>query len=126
MNHQDFKVIDIGNKALKREASKTTVSRFNASKNSNSSSFNASTLEKKIDEGERCAPPTIPKELSQKIQQKRQEMKLTQKELAVRCNILQNSLSYIENGNCFLTPDNRKIIQQVNKVLNLGKLNLPK
>ena len=126
MNHQDLTVIDVGNRNLKREKSKITVSKFNASKNSNNATINANSLEKKIDDGEKSAPPTIPRDVSQKIQQKRQEMKLTQKDLAIKCNILQNIISDIENGKCILTPENRKNIQQINKILNLGKLNLPK
>lgn len=58
----------------------------------------------------------IPKETSLKIQRRRQELNLTQKELALKINKNVNVIQEIENGNA---KYDRNILNKLERVLNI-------
>lgn len=62
------------------------------------------------------APKLIPRSTGIKIQQKRQELKMSQKDLAFKINEKINVIQEIENGNC---KYNRNLLNKLERVLNI-------
>ena len=71
--------------------------------------------------------PTIPRDISQAIQDKRKELKLNkQTDLQMRCQIPLDIIKAIENGSLQLTQQNRQYLHKVARTLSMPALNLPK
>lgn len=98
INFQDRKDIYIG---VKHQVKKRTVKKNN---------------DLDIDNDEPLKQPKmIPRQISIKIQQKRQELKLTQKDLALKLNEKVDIIQKIETGNYVY---NRKILNKLERILN--------
>lgn len=80
-------------------------------------------LFKQLDGEEIYVPPKIDKTVSQDIQFKRNQCKLTQKELASGLNIPANIINDIESGK---STQNKGLINRINKFLDnkIKKMNL--
>lgn len=71
--------------------------------------------------------PTIPRDISQAIQDKRKELKINkQTDLQIRCQIPLDIIKAIENGSLQLTQQNRQYLHKVARTLSMPALNLPK
>jgi hypothetical protein len=71
--------------------------------------------------------PTIPREVSQAIQDKRKELNLNkQTDLQKRCQIPLDIIKAIEAGTLQLTQQNRQYLHKVARTLSMPALNLPK
>jgi len=71
--------------------------------------------------------PTIPRDISQAIQDKRKELKLNkQTDLQMRCQIPLDIIKAIENGSLQLTQQNRQYLHKVARTLSMPALHLPK
>ena len=129
-NDRDLKVIVLQKKQPKPVTSplvNESGQKINSGKNSNGVTINAKKLEEKIDSGDVTAPLTIPKELATRIQQTRTANGMkTQKDLAIKACIPVNDINIMEGGKMILSPENKKKIEKVGRVLGLGKLNFPK
>lgn len=126
MSQQDLKVLVIKKKQQpvnKNPQVDTDGKKVFSGKNSQGPDFNAASVERKIDSGELGAPPTISKELSQRIIDTRREKEIkTQKELATKASVPVNEITLMENGKYILTPASKKNLLKVARVLGLGKV----
>lgn len=94
-------------------------------KNSQGPDFNAASVERKIDGGEMGAPPTIPKEISQRIIDARREKNIkTQKDLATATSVPVNDINQMESGKFVLTPQNKQKVRKIASYLKMGALNI--
>jgi ribosome-binding protein aMBF1 (putative translation factor) len=92
-------------------------------------SMNASSLERKIDEGVVTEPPKIARNISSIFSTKRQEImigdkKMTQKDLAQRVNLPVADITSMENGSMIMNHDNKIKVRKVQRVLNIPHLDL--
>ena len=62
------------------------------------------------------APKLIPRSTGIKIQQKRQELKMSQKDLAFKINEKVNVIQELESGSC---KYNRNLLNKLERVLNI-------
>jgi ribosome-binding protein aMBF1 (putative translation factor) len=130
MSHQDLKTIIIHKKQDKKpQINPSQVGedgkKIFSGKNSQGPSFNAASVERKIDSGEMGAPQTIPKEVSQKIINARREKGIkTQKDLATMTSIPVTDINQMESGKFVLTPQNKQKIRKVTNYLKLGSITL--
>ena len=99
INFQDRKDIYIG---VKHHTKKRTIK-----KNNNLDIDNDEPLKQ---------PKMIPRQIGIKIQQKRQELKLTQKDLALKINEKVNIIQKIETGDYVY---NRNILNKLERILNI-------
>lgn len=99
INFQDRKDIYIG---VKHQVKKRTVKKNN---------------DLDIDNDEPLKQPKmIPRQIGIKIQQKRQELKLTQKDLALKINEKVDIIQKIETGNYIY---DRKLLNKLERILNI-------
>ena len=107
MNHQDLKVINIGNSKKKPVQ--------NAIKPKNNVDLRAIKLE---NDTENFENPKIPKSLSQEIMNARNAKKINQKDMAIRINVQRNFYNDIENGKVLYDGRTKEVVNKIQK--NLG------
>lgn len=110
-DHQDHKVINIGNPKLKKELNqvKSIVQKFDAGKNSNNKSIiNSSKLEN--EEFPEVKKPS--KSMGQNIQKARLAKKWSRKDLANQCNLQETLLADYENGKVIIPGNHKSLISK--------------
>ena len=111
MEHQDLRVIDIGNKNLKKSLSQ---------KNSLPKINNLDLHKLKIEnEQENFTIKKIPKDLSIEIANARNSKKITQKDMAHRLNIQKDIINNIENGKANYDPQTKQVINKIQTFLGI-------
>ena len=106
-DHQDWKPIIIRkNNENKKESSSKSVN-YEQQKNKK--------IEKQIEEGN-MKHKKIPDDIRKKIQQKRGELNMTQKQLAQKINIQVSIINEIETGKALY---NHKHINKIKRILNI-------
>jgi len=108
MEHQDLKVINIGNGKKKSLGS-------NQTKPKNNVDLRAIKLE---NDTENFENPKIPKSLSQEIMNARNSKKINQKDMAIRLNVQRNFYNEIENGKALYDGRTKEVVNKIQK--NLG------
>ena len=108
MEHQDLKVINIGNGKKKSLGQKQI-------KPKNNVDLRAIKLE---NDTENFDNPKISKSLSQEIMNARNAKKINQKDMAIRLNIQRNLYNDIENGKALYDTRTKEIVNKIQK--NLG------
>ena len=108
MEHQDLKVINIGNGKKKSLGQKQI-------KPKNNVDLRAIKLE---NDTENFDNPKISKSLSQEIMNARNAKKINQKDMAIRLNIQRNLYNDIENGKALYDTRTEEIVNKIQK--NLG------
>lgn len=108
MNHQDLKVINIGN-AKKKPLGQKEI------KPKNNVDLRAIKLE---NDTENFDNPKISKSLSQEIMNARNAKKINQKDMAIRLNIQRNLYNDIENGKALYDTRTKEIVNKIQR--NLG------
>ena len=111
MEHQDLKVINIGNK--KNALSKVQHKEIKSKKII--PDLHAIKLE---NDTENFENPRIPKSLSQEIMNARNAKKITQKDMAIKINVQRNFYNDIENGKALYDSRTKEVINKIQK--NLG------
>ena len=106
-DHQDWKKIIFHSKEKKQPVSKISVTKQtpNTSKK----------LDKQIEEGN-LTHKLFPRDFCQKLQRKRLELKLTQRQMAQALNITPNALSDIERG---VYPYNSQLNNKIKRIYNI-------
>ncbi len=107
MNHQDLKVINIGN------GKKKPINNHIQPKNN--VDLRAIKLE---NDTENFENPRIPKALSQEIMNARNAKKINQKDMAIRINVQRNFYNDIENGKALYDGRTKEVVNKIQK--NLG------
>ena len=88
---------------------------------------NGAKIERQEESLTTLAYPTIPREVSIAIQEKRKELGLNkQTDLQSRCQIPLDIIKSIENMSLQLTQQNRQYLHKVARTLGMPALNLPK
>lgn len=102
INYQDRKEVYIGTqyKSTKKQQIKKNIK---------------TNIEEDNDEPLKAAK-LIPRSIGIKIQQKRQELKMSQKDLALKINEKVNVIQEIEIGNC---KYNRNLLNKLERILNI-------
>ena len=91
------------------------------------SGVNGAKIERQEESLTTLAYPTIPREVSMAIQEKRKELGLNkQTDLQSRCQIPLDIIKSIENMSLQLTQQNRQYLHKVARTLGMPALNLPK
>ena len=111
MSHQDWDTITIGN-PLKKTVQKEIV----AKKGDTSVSDGLKKIE---NDTENFAHQKIPSLLSKEISSARNNLKLTQKEMAVKLNIQQNIYVELENGKAIYSSATKQLINKIERVINV-------
>ena len=109
--HQDHKIINIGNPKLKKELNqvKSIVQKFDAGKNSNNRpNINSSKLEN--EEFPEVKKPS--KSMGQNIQKARLAKKWSRKDLANQCNLQETLLADYENGKVIIPGNHKSLISK--------------
>ncbi len=92
-----------------------------------SNGVNGAIIERKVDGDGALVYPTIPREVSMAIQDKRKELNLNkQSDLQQKCQIPIDIIKSIEAGTLQLTQQNRTYLHKVARTLGMPALNLPK
>lgn len=107
MEHQDLKVINIGNGKKKLTN--------NHIQPKNNLDLRAIKLE---NDTENFENPKIPKSLSQEIMNARNAKKINQKDMAIRLNVQRNLYNDIENGKALYNSRTKEIVNKIQR--NLG------
>jgi len=118
MDCQDWTEVKIGGGKISNNPNKKTTELPTINKQNDP----CSKLFKQLDGEEIYVPPKIDKTVSQDIQFKRNQAKLTQKELASGLNIPVNIINDIESGK---SNQNKGLINKINRFLDnkIKKLN---
>lgn len=117
MEHQDLKVINIGNGKKKSLGTKQIKPKIP------NSDLHYIKLE---NDTENFSNPTIPKPLSQEIMNARNAKKITQKEMAVKLNVQKNIYIDLENGKSLFDGKTKQLVNKIQTQLgvkfeNFGK-----
>jgi len=122
MEHQDWKPIFLTRKKTesdkKREGRYKTVRNNSGGKNSN----NKGNV-KYSEDGAIAPPKKVTSHLKKQLQKARLDKKLSQKELATKCNITETIIKSYENGTAV---PNGSIMNKMSKVLGVNLSNKPK
>ena len=130
MSNQDFKTIILRKKTAPVPATNNPMvnndgKKILSGKNSQGPDLNAAAVERKIDNGELAAPPTIPKDVAQRIIDARREKGIKkQKDLATAVCIPLTDINQMENGKFVMTPQNKQKVRKVTNYLKIGAVNL--
>ena len=108
MNHQDFKVVNIGSGKKKSLGQKEI-------KPKNNLDLRAIKLE---NDTENFDNPKISKSLSQEIMNARNAKKITQKDMAIKINVQRNFYNDIENGKALYDSRTKEVVNKIQR--NLG------
>jgi ribosome-binding protein aMBF1 (putative translation factor) len=108
MEHQDLKVINVGNGKKKSLGQKEI-------KPKNNVDLKAIKLE---NDTENFDNPKISKSLSQEIMNARNAKKINQKEMAIRLNVQRNLYNDIENGKALYDTRTKEVVNKIQR--NLG------
>jgi hypothetical protein len=102
--------------------------KFNGGKNKTGTSVvNGAKIERQEESLTTLTYPTIPRDVSMAIQEKRKEMNLNkQTDLQQRCQVPLDIIKSIENSTLQLTQQNRQYLHKVARSLGMPALNLPK
>jgi ribosome-binding protein aMBF1 (putative translation factor) len=111
MDYQDWNEVKIGGGKISNDPNKKTTELPPINKQNEP----GSKLFKQLDSEEIYIPPKIDKNVSRDIQSKRNQCKLTQKELANAFNIPTNIINDIESGK---STQNKGLINKINKFLD--------
>lgn len=119
MNNQDWTDVKIGGGNVSYDPNKKN----NTLPQINKQNLPGTKLLNQLDSEEIYIPPKIDKNVSQDIQSKRNQCKLTQKELANVFNIPTNIINDIESGK---STQNKGLINKINKFMDnkIKKMNL--
>lgn len=91
------------------------------------SSVNGAKIERQEGSLTTLTYPTIPREVSLAIQEKRKELNLAkQVDLQSKCQVPMDIIKSIENGSLQLTQPNRQYLHKVARALGMPALYLPK
>ena len=118
LSHQDWTPVVLKSKkkpiGIKRNQMPVSLEKkYNAGKNSQQKTVNA----KKIEENEEVEIPKIPHEFKIQIQQARQKKKMTQRQLALECNIPETVIRDYELGKCL---PNSSHLSKIGKILGVN------
>jgi putative transcription factor len=111
MSHQDWATITIGN-PVKKNVQKEIV----AKKGDTSVSDGLKKIE---NDTENFSHQKIPSLLSREITSARNNLKLTQKEMAIKLNIQQNIYVELENGKAIYSSATKQLINKMERVINV-------
>jgi len=111
MEHQDLRVINIGNKNIKK-----TLGQKNIVLKGNNLDLHKLKIE---NEQENFTINKIPKILSKEIAEARNSKKITQKDMANRLNIQKDVINNIENGKANYDPQTKKVINKIQTFLGI-------
>ena len=109
MNHQDFKVVNIGSGKKNNPLTKKEI------KPKNNLDLRAIKLE---NDTENFDNPKISKSLSQEIMNARNAKKITQKDMAIKINVQRNFYNDIENGKALYDSRTKEVVNKIQR--NLG------
>ncbi len=102
----------------KNPIKKNDTQKYNIIDKRNSDEIQKNVKNNKLEnESENFHLQRVPISIAQEIIKKRCSMKMTQKELAQKINVLQSVIASYENGSAI--PDH-KILQKISKVLNIS------
>jgi ribosome-binding protein aMBF1 (putative translation factor) len=114
MNHQDWTTVTFKPKNTNSKNKKPSpddkieiTKKYNAGKNTQHSIVNAKKIEKN-DEEDKTEIPKISFHLQSQIQQARSNKNMTQKQLAVACNLTENKIKDFESGKG-MPPDSKEL-----------------
>ena len=113
MNHQDWDTITIGNKNKQQsKLPKEIIKKTGDTSISNEL--------KKIDSStENFSHQKIPSALSKELIACRNNLKLTQKDMAVKLNIAQNIYNELENGKAIYSSQTKQLINKIERIFNI-------
>ena len=111
MEHQDLRVINIGNKNLKK-----SLGQKNMIPKGNNLDLHKLKIE---NEQENFTIKKIPKDLSIEIANARNSKKITQKDMALRLNIQKDIINNIENGKANYDPQIKQIVNKIQNFLGI-------
>lgn len=113
MNHQDWDTITIGNKNKQQsKLPKEIIKKTGDTSISNEL--------KKIDSNtENFSHQKIPSLLSKELIACRNNLKLTQKDMAVKLNIAQNIYNELENGKAIYSSQTKQLINKIERIFNI-------
>ena len=111
MEHQDLRVINIGNKNLKK-----SLGQKNMIPKGNNLDLHKLKIE---NEQENFTIKKIPKDLSIEIANARNSKKITQKDMALRLNIQKDIINNIESGKANYDPQTKQVVNKIQNFLGI-------
>ena len=122
MQDQDFEVRYLKRKLNSKELKKKGLVSLQPKTNSGKNIQNKPPENLRLISEEKIKPPRVTREMAMEIQKKRNEMKLTQEQLAIKCGLKKEIIRDYEKG---VAIAKQSELAKINRVLKLN-LKMPK